>query len=162
MGKLEIYAADELVNEVDLIIKEDVEAGWFPSYVGISNLATMIICGVITLLLVFFIWVSAVKAKYRRKKQRIRQRKIMEMAMAEMRKEQDYNEETGIFNMFDIKENLKNLPDCPGVYLHKDRLGQVIYVGKAISLRNQSTPVFSERGEIQSQGGRHGVPYCGV
>lgn len=92
VGKLEIYAADELVNEVDLIIKEDVEAGWFPSYVGISNLATMIICGVIALLLVFFIWVSAVKAKYRRKKQRIRQRKIMEMAMAEMRKEQDYNE----------------------------------------------------------------------
>lgn len=92
VGKLEIYAADELVNEVDLIIKEDVEVGWFPSYVGISNLATMIICGVIALLLVFFIWVSAVKAKYRRKKQRIRQRKIMEMAMAEMRKEQDYNE----------------------------------------------------------------------
>ena len=92
VGKLEIYAADELVNEVDLIIKEDVEAGWFPSYVGISNLATMIICGVIALLLVFFIWVSAVKAKYRRKKQRIRQRKIMEMAMAEMRKDQDYNE----------------------------------------------------------------------
>lgn len=92
VGKLEIYAADELVNEVDLIIKEDVEAGWFPSYLGISNLATMIICGVIALLLVFFIWVSAVKAKYRRKKQRIRQRKIMEMAMAEMRKEQDYNE----------------------------------------------------------------------
>lgn len=92
VGKLEIYAADELVNEVDLIIKEDVEAGWFPSYVGISNMATMIICGVIALLLVFFIWVSAVKAKYRRKKQRIRQRKIMEMAMAEMRKEQDYNE----------------------------------------------------------------------
>ncbi len=92
VGKLEIYAADELVNEVDLIIKEDVEAGWFPSYVGISNLATMILCGVFALLLVLFIWISAVKAKYRRKKRRIRQRKIMEMAMAEMRKEQDYNE----------------------------------------------------------------------
>ena len=30
--------------------------------------------------------------------------------------------------MFDIKENLKKLPDTPGVYMHKDRLGQVIYV----------------------------------
>ena len=39
--------------------------------------------------------------------------------------------------MFDIKENLKKLPDSPGVYMHKDRLGQVIYVGKAISLRNR-------------------------
>jgi excinuclease ABC subunit C len=32
--------------------------------------------------------------------------------------------------MFDIKENLKKLPDKPGVYLHKDKLGQVIYVGR--------------------------------
>lgn len=44
--------------------------------------------------------------------------------------------------MFDIKENLKNLPDCPGVYMHKDRLGQIIYVGKAISLRNRVRQYF--------------------
>lgn len=92
VGKMEIYAADELVNEVDLIIKEDVAAGWFPSYLGISNLGTMIICLVLVLVLLFFIWVSAMKAKIRRKKKRIRQRKIEEMALAEMRKEQDYRE----------------------------------------------------------------------
>lgn len=40
-------------------------------------------------------------------------------------------------DMFDIKENLKKLPDSPGVYIHKDRLGEVIYVGKAVSLRNR-------------------------
>jgi len=44
--------------------------------------------------------------------------------------------------MFDIKENLKRLPDSPGVYMHKDRLGQVIYVGKAISLRNRVRQYF--------------------
>ena len=44
--------------------------------------------------------------------------------------------------MFDIKENLKKLPDTPGVYLHKDKLGQVIYVGKAISLRNRVRQYF--------------------
>ncbi len=44
--------------------------------------------------------------------------------------------------MFDIKENLKKLPDCPGVYLHKDKLGEVIYVGKAISLRNRVRQYF--------------------
>ncbi len=44
--------------------------------------------------------------------------------------------------MFDIRENLKKLPDCPGVYLHKDRLGNVIYVGKAISLRNRVRQYF--------------------
>ena len=50
--------------------------------------------------------------------------------------------ETGISNMFDIKENLKKLPDTPGVYIHKDKLGQVIYVGKAISLRNRVRQYF--------------------
>ncbi len=44
--------------------------------------------------------------------------------------------------MFDIKENLKNLPDKPGVYLHKDKLGQVIYVGKAVSLKNRVRQYF--------------------
>lgn len=44
--------------------------------------------------------------------------------------------------MFDIKENLKKLPDLPGVYLHKDKLGQVIYVGKAISLKNRVRQYF--------------------
>lgn len=44
--------------------------------------------------------------------------------------------------MFDIKENLKKLPDSPGVYMHKDRLGQVIYVGKAVSLRNRVRQYF--------------------
>lgn len=92
VGRLEIYAADELVNQVDLIVKEDVEVGWFPSYVGISNTGTMIICVCLILFLLVFIWISAVKARYRRKKQRIRQRKIMEIAMEEMRREQDYRE----------------------------------------------------------------------
>lgn len=44
--------------------------------------------------------------------------------------------------MFNIRENLKKLPDSPGVYMHKDRLGQVIYVGKAISLRNRVRQYF--------------------
>src|SRR5665648_267910 len=44
--------------------------------------------------------------------------------------------------MFDIKENLKELPDKPGVYLHKDKLGQVIYVGKASSLKNRVRQYF--------------------
>lgn len=45
-------------------------------------------------------------------------------------------------NMFDIQENLKKLPDKPGVYLHKDKLGQVIYVGKAVSLKNRVRQYF--------------------
>jgi excinuclease ABC subunit C len=44
--------------------------------------------------------------------------------------------------MFDIKENLKKLPDTPGVYIHKDKKGRVIYVGKASSLRNRVRQYF--------------------
>ena len=38
--------------------------------------------------------------------------------------------------MFDFEYHLKNLPDKPGVYLMKNSLGEVIYVGKAKILKN--------------------------
>lgn len=44
--------------------------------------------------------------------------------------------------MFDIEENLKKLPTCPGVYMHKDSLGEIIYVGKAVNLRNRVRSYF--------------------
>jgi excinuclease ABC subunit C len=44
--------------------------------------------------------------------------------------------------VFNIEENLKKLPDSPGVYLHKDQLGHVIYVGKAISLKSRVRQYF--------------------
>lgn len=44
--------------------------------------------------------------------------------------------------MFDINEELKKLPTCPGVYMHKDRPGTVIYVGKAVNLRNRVRQYF--------------------
>jgi excinuclease ABC subunit C len=39
--------------------------------------------------------------------------------------------------MFVIEDELKKLPTTPGVYMHKDSLGEVIYVGKAVNLRNR-------------------------
>src|SRR5881275_354114 len=36
-----------------------------------------------------------------------------------------------------LKARIKELPDRPGVYLHKDAEGEVIYVGKARNLRNR-------------------------
>lgn len=47
--------------------------------------------------------------------------------------------------MFDIRENLKNLPDSPGVYMHKDKLGKIIYVGKAVSLKNRVRQYFQSQ-----------------
>ena len=43
---------------------------------------------------------------------------------------------------FNIQDELKKLPDCPGVYIHKDKTGQIIYVGKAISLRRRVRQYF--------------------
>jgi len=47
--------------------------------------------------------------------------------------------------MFDIQQHLKQLPDSPGVYLHKDKLGNIIYVGKAVSLKNRVRQYFQSQ-----------------
>lgn len=44
--------------------------------------------------------------------------------------------------MFDIPEELKKLPQKPGVYLMKNIKGQIIYVGKAINLKNRVRQYF--------------------
>lgn len=46
--------------------------------------------------------------------------------------------------MFEIKEELKKLPDSPGVYLMKNELDQIIYVGKAINLKNRVKQYFQQ------------------
>lgn len=44
--------------------------------------------------------------------------------------------------MFDFEYHLRNLPDKPGVYLMKNSLGEVIYVGKAKILKNRVKSYF--------------------
>jgi len=44
--------------------------------------------------------------------------------------------------MFDFKAQLKILPDKPGVYLMKNALGEIIYVGKAKILKNRVRQYF--------------------
>ena len=44
--------------------------------------------------------------------------------------------------MFDIEEELKKLPAKPGVYLMHDEKDHIIYVGKAISLKNRVRQYF--------------------
>ena len=40
--------------------------------------------------------------------------------------------------MFNFEEELKKLPPKPGVYIMHDKDDTIIYVGKAISLRNRA------------------------
>ena len=44
--------------------------------------------------------------------------------------------------MFNIEEELKKLPGKPGVYIMKDKDDKIIYVGKAISLKNRVRSYF--------------------
>ena len=41
-----------------------------------------------------------------------------------------------------LKERVRRLPMQPGVYMHKDKTGKVIYVGKAKLLRNRVSNYF--------------------
>lgn len=43
-----------------------------------------------------------------------------------------------------LKEKVKKLPSCPGVYLMKDSLGNVIYVGKSKNLKNRVGSYFQD------------------
>jgi excinuclease ABC subunit C len=45
-----------------------------------------------------------------------------------------------------VSEQLKNLPTRPGVYLFRDERGQILYVGKAKSLRPRVRSYFQARG----------------
>ena len=44
--------------------------------------------------------------------------------------------------MFNIEEELKKLPDKPGVYVMRDKNDTIIYVGKAVSLKNRVRQYF--------------------
>ncbi len=44
--------------------------------------------------------------------------------------------------MTDLKKKLQNLPTDPGVYLHKNAKGKIIYIGKAKNLRNRVRQYF--------------------
>ena len=44
--------------------------------------------------------------------------------------------------MFNIKEELKKLPDKPGVYIMRDKNDTIIYVGKAVVLKNRVRQYF--------------------
>ena len=44
--------------------------------------------------------------------------------------------------MFDIQEELKKLPGKPGVYIMHDEKDEIIYVGKAVSLKNRVRQYF--------------------
>jgi excinuclease ABC subunit C len=45
----------------------------------------------------------------------------------------------------DLQEKIRSLPDAPGVYLFKDARGELLYIGKAASLRRRVSSYFTDR-----------------
>jgi len=52
------------------------------------------------------------------------------------------------------KRTLSSLPNTPGVYIFKNEAGDVLYVGKAINLKNRVTQYFRNEGD-----GRQQIPF---
>jgi excinuclease ABC subunit C len=50
-----------------------------------------------------------------------------------------------------LQEQLDNLPAAPGVYLMKDIAGDVLYVGKAVSLRSRVRSYFQPGADLQER-----------
>ena len=55
----------------------------------------------------------------------------------------------------ELTATLANLPDRPGVYLMKDARGDVLYVGKAQSLRHRVRSYWQSKGRVSTPGGQH-------
>ncbi|MBP3707301.1 MAG: excinuclease ABC subunit UvrC [Clostridia bacterium] len=51
--------------------------------------------------------------------------------------------------MFNIENELKKLPDKPGVYIMHDKSDKIIYVGKAINLKRRVTSYFRKTNKTQ-------------
>ena len=51
--------------------------------------------------------------------------------------------------MFIIEEELKKLPDKPGVYIMRDKDNHIIYVGKAISLKKRVRQYFRKNNKTK-------------
>ena len=62
--------------------------------------------------------------------------------------------------MFNIEEQLKMLPDKPGVYIMHDVDDRIIYVGKAVNLKNRVRSYFRKTDKTERPGHIVPVLFC--
>ena len=89
VGEFRIYVADELKGTVDLIIKEEVPAGWYPSKFYISNTGTIVLGTVLILLLLLLLRVWYVRHSREKRREALRRQKIRELAIMQLEIDED-------------------------------------------------------------------------
>lgn len=89
VGEFQIYVADELKGTVDLIIKDDVPVGWFPSKYYISNAGAVAGGVILFLLLAFLLRVRHVKHRREKRRAAMRRARIRELAMMQLEVDAD-------------------------------------------------------------------------
>lgn len=89
VGEFRIYVADELKGTVDLIIRENVAVGWYPSRYYISNVGAIVLGLFLVLLLIFIARVIHVKRRRERRRAAMRRAKIREMARRQLEIDED-------------------------------------------------------------------------
>lgn len=89
IGVAEMYIADDLAGKVDLVAKENVEEGWFLSFLGITNFQTILIGVALGLLVIFALTILYLRIKNKKRQQAIRKKKLMEEARKQLEREED-------------------------------------------------------------------------
>ncbi|MBQ0018346.1 MAG: D-alanyl-D-alanine carboxypeptidase [Clostridiales bacterium] len=98
VGEFRIYVADELKGTVDLITKKDVEKGWFPSQIYISNLATVIIAFLLILVSALIGRIVYVQKSRERRREEKRKQMIREAARKQLEIEEDRRRRNWTYN----------------------------------------------------------------
>lgn len=98
VGEFRIYVADELKGTVDLITKRDVEKGWFPSQIYISNLASAIIVILLLLFIVLIGRIVYVRKRRERRREEKRKQMIREAARKQLEIEEDRRRRNWTYN----------------------------------------------------------------
>lgn len=98
IGVVEIYIADELKRKIDIVAMNDVKEGWFPSKIGISNVATIVIGVVLFLILAFFLTITILRSKNKKKAAALKKKRIEEEARRRLEKEEEQKKRGWTFN----------------------------------------------------------------
>ena len=61
-----------------------------------------------------------------------------------------------------LREKVKKLPLQPGIYIMKDKKGQIIYIGKAKALKNRVSSYFRSVEKTYAEGLSHGGKCMGL